>query len=308
VLRRVFVSALLVCTASAVSSLGAADHISIATSARAYRPGELVVVTVTAQNRASGIHAVTVHGFDRTVTGYKDVDGQWRALIGIDLEQPPGRYPIEATIDDGAVRAIDTITVTPRTFPTRRLTVAPDFVNPPPALLERITKEQEFIQSRYAAAAAERLWTGPFRRPVPGRANSSFGTRSIFNNEPRNPHTGTDFLSPGGTPIHAPAGGRIVAARDLFFSGNTVLIDHGLGLFSMLAHMSKMIVHEGDRVAAGDVVGLVGATGRVTGAHLHWTLLASGARVDPLSALELLGESGPARPAPVTRQARPSAR
>ena len=133
------------------------------------------------------------------------------------------------------------------------------------------------------------LWTGPFVRPVPGAANSAFGTRSIFNGVPRNAHGGADFLSPGGTPIHAPNDCRIVVARSLYFSGNTVVIDHGLGLFSMLAHLSAIDVQEGGRVTAGQVIGQVGATGRVTGPHLHWAVRAGGARVDPLSLLALLG-------------------
>jgi murein DD-endopeptidase MepM/ murein hydrolase activator NlpD len=128
---------------------------------------------------------------------------------------------------------------------------------------------------------------------VPGAANSSFGTRSVFNGEARNPHTGTDFLSPAGTPVRAPASGRVVVARDLFFTGNTVVIDHGSGVFSTLAHLSRIDVREGAPIARGDGVGLVGATGRVTGPHLHWSLRVGAARVDPLSALALLPPVGP---------------
>jgi murein DD-endopeptidase MepM/ murein hydrolase activator NlpD len=124
-------------------------------------------------------------------------------------------------------------------------------------------------------------------------ANSAFGTRSVFNGKSRNAHSGADFLSPAGTPIHAPNSGRIVVARPLYFSGNTVIIDHGLGLFSMLAHLSVIDVREGDRVSTGQVVGKVGATGRVTGPHLHWTVRAADARVDPLSLLALLGKTNP---------------
>ena len=109
----------------------------------------------------------------------------------------------------------------------------------------------------------------------------------------RSAHSGGDFLSPSGTPIHAPAAGRIVLAENLYFSGNTVIIDHGAGLFSLLAHMSVVDVKTGDRVATGDVVGKVGATGRVTGPHLHWTVRANGARVDPLSLLAVLGSQKP---------------
>jgi len=126
---------------------------------------------------------------------------------------------------------------------------------------------------------------------VPGEANSGFGTRSIFNGEPRSAHSGADFLSGTGTPVKAPNAGRIVAARDLYFTGNTVIIDHGMGLFSMLAHLSRLDVREDEVVTAGQVVGAVGATGRVTGPHLHWALRAGGARVDPVSLLALLGES-----------------
>src|SRR5439155_1702388 len=122
------------------------------------------------------------------------------------------------------------------------------------------------------------------------QANSGFGTRSIFNGRQRSAHGGTDFLSRQGTPVRSPNAGLVVAARDLYFTGNTVIIDHGLGLFSLLAHLSRLVVQEGDTVAAGQVVGLVGATGRVTGPHLHWAVKVSGARVDPLSVLAVAGE------------------
>jgi murein DD-endopeptidase MepM/ murein hydrolase activator NlpD len=138
----------------------------------------------------------------------------------------------------------------------------------------------------------------PFIRPVPHRANSRFGTRSVFNGEPRVPHGGTDFLSPVGTPVKAPNAGRVVVARDLFFTGNTVIVDHGFGTFSMLAHLSRIDVAEGESVARGRIVGLVGATGRVTGPHLHWSLRVAGARVDPLSALALLGADAAGRGQP----------
>jgi murein DD-endopeptidase MepM/ murein hydrolase activator NlpD len=167
------------------------------------------------------------------------------------------------------------------------------FVNPPPAVEARIQEEAAELGRIWTSSTPERLWEAPFVRPVPGQANSAFGTRSVFNGQPRSPHGGADLLSPSGTPIHAPNAGRAVLARDLYFTGNTVIIDHGLGVYSMLAHMSELSVGQGDVVKAGQVVGLVGATGRVTGPHLHWAMRVGGARVDPLSVLALLGHKEP---------------
>jgi murein DD-endopeptidase MepM/ murein hydrolase activator NlpD len=130
-----------------------------------------------------------------------------------------------------------------------------------------------------------RLWNGPFVLPVADPANSNFGSRTIFNGQPRSPHGGVDFASAAGTPVAAAGGGRIAIADDLFFTGNTIVIDHVLGLFSVLEHLSAMSVVEGDVVERGSTVGRVGATGRVTGAHLPWGVRLNGARVDPMSLL-----------------------
>ena len=123
---------------------------------------------------------------------------------------------------------------------------------------------------------------------MPQAANSAFGTRSIYNGQPRSAHGGADFPSPAGTPIHAPNAGRVVLAANLYYTGNTVVIDHGLGLYSLFAHLSRIDVAEGASVDRGFVVGLVGATGRVTGPHLHWTVRAGGARVDPMAVIAIL--------------------
>src|SRR5205823_9149362 len=134
---------------------------------------------------------------------------------------------------------------------------------------ERIERDAAALREVWRSTAPERLWTDAFVRPVPGESVSRFGSRSVFNGRARNPHNGGDFLSPAGTPIHAPNAGRVALARDLYFSGNTIVIDHGLGVFSLLAHLSAFDVREGDTVAAGQVVGRVGATGRVTRSEEH---------------------------------------
>jgi murein DD-endopeptidase MepM/ murein hydrolase activator NlpD len=162
-------------------------------------------------------------------------------------------------------------------------------VNPPPEVLARIEEEGREIARLWAQSDDERLWTTAFVRPVPQAANSAFGTRSVLNGEARSPHSGADFASPAGTPIQAPGAGRVVLARPLYYTGNTVMIDHGLGLVSLFAHLSAIEVQSGELVAAGAVVGQVGATGRVTGPHLHWAVRAAGARIDPLSLLAVLG-------------------
>jgi murein DD-endopeptidase MepM/ murein hydrolase activator NlpD len=275
--------------AALLSIAMAPPRIAVSARARSVQPGEIVLLSIAAP---TGTDAVHVKAFDRDVAAYRGEHG-WQALVGIDLDVKPGTYPV--TVDAGGAQGRYDLVVAPRLFRTRRLTVDEAFVTPPASEAARIDREAALLAAVYAAPAAERLWTGPFVRPVPHEANSAFGTRSVFNGKPRNAHGGADFLSPAGTPIHAPNSGRIAVARLLYFSGNTVIIDHGLGLFSMLAHLSAIDVHEGDRVEAGHVVGLVGATGRVTGPHLHWAVRLGGARVDPLSLLALLGKP-PAAP------------
>jgi murein DD-endopeptidase MepM/ murein hydrolase activator NlpD len=257
--------------------LAAAPDVTVA--ARSIQPGEVLVVTVTAPASDA---PVGVHAFGRDWPVYAVDKGRWRALVGIDLETRPGRYTVAVTSASG--RADRPVDVQRHAFPTRRLTVDPDLVNPPPEALERIERDTRELQRIWTASSPDRLWTA-FVRPVPDEANSAFGTRSIYNGQPRSPHTGADFLSPAGRPVQAPAGGRVVLADALYFTGNTVVIDHGMGLFSLLAHLSEVDAHTGETVAAGDVVGKVGATGRVTGPHLHWTVRLNGARVDPLSLL-----------------------
>jgi murein DD-endopeptidase MepM/ murein hydrolase activator NlpD len=145
----------------------------------------------------------------------------------------------------------------------------------------------------FAASPPAPRWRGRFVMPVDSAVISNFGTRSIFNGELRQPHGGADLASPTGTPVRAPNAGRVALADDLYFTGNTIVIDHGGGLFSLLAHLSRLDVRAGEDVPRGAVVGAVGATGRVTGPHLHWTIRLGKARVDPVSlvfALEQVGE------------------
>ena len=247
----------------------------------------MVLAIVTAAPATS----VRIRAFGRDLLPFALDARTWRVLVGIDLETAPRTYPVTVeAVGTGAVaRATHRLVVVPRRFPTRTLTVDPAFVNPPASALPRIERETAELNQLWANSAATRLWDGPFSRPVPDAANSAFGTRSILNGEPRSPHSGADFNSATGTLIKAPNGGRVVVSGDRYFTGNTVMIDHGLTLFSLFAHLSEIDVHVGDVVKTDDVIGKVGATGRVTGPHLHWSVRVNGARVDPLSLLSVLG-------------------
>lgn len=259
-----------------------AAALSVTAQSRSLRPGELVVLTIVAPPGTT----LRVRAFNRDITPYSVDNRRWRALVGIDLDTRPGTYKVRVDADGRREHAEYSLVVRPRAFRTRRLTVDPDFVTPPASARERIERESTFISAVFRDSNPARQWTQAFVPPVTDPANSAFGTRSVFNGRPRNPHNGADFMSREGAAIHAPNAGRIVVARDLYYSGNTVVIDHGLGLFSTLAHLSAFDVREGDRVAAGDVIGRVGATGRVTGAHLHWGIAVNRAMVDPVLLLE----------------------
>lgn len=261
--------------------------LTVTTRSRAVAPGEIVILTITSN---APIAALKVRAFGQDLTPFPENDRAWRVLVGIDIDVAPGKHPV--TIDAAAERATHMLVVAPKKFPTRRLTVDQAFVDPPESVTERIAEETRLVAAIWKASPPDRLWTGPFVRPVPHPANSAFGTRSVFNGQPRSAHGGADFLSPAGTPVKAPNTGRVVLVRNLYYSGNTVILDHGLGVFSYFAHLSEMAVAEGETVEPGVVVGKVGATGRVTGPHLHWTVRVSGARVDPLALLALLGQSG----------------
>ncbi len=261
---------------------------AVTVRARALQPGELALLTV---RTGTPITAVTARAFDRDWPAYARDDGTWTVVVGIDLDVAPGAYQAALTVTSGGRQTTvrEPLTVRPKQFRTRRLTVEPAYVNPPASVTARIVAEAQELSTLWTSSEHEPLWTGPFQRPVPQQANSAFGSRSVFNGQPRSPHGGADFPSPAGTPVHAPAAGRILLAKDLYYTGNSVVIDHGVGLVSLFAHLSRIDVSVGDRVEAGQVLGLVGKTGRVTGPHLHWTLRVNGARVDPLALLDVLG-------------------
>lgn len=260
--------------------------------ARALQPGEVALLTV---RSSTPIQSIEGKAFGKTIFFFSDGDATvWKGLVGIDLGISPKHYPVQLTItrlDGKNLQTRYDLVVKDKRFPTRRITVQEEFVNPPAEELERIQREEKRVSVIFATASPQRRWEGSFLRPVPGDATSSFGVRSILNGEPRSPHSGTDFHAQAGTPVKAPNTGKVVLADNLYFSGNVVILDHGWGLYSYFAHLSRFAVSEGDSVAPGQIIGYVGATGRVTAPHLHWSLRLAGARVDPLSLLAVLSDN-----------------
>ena len=274
--------------AVAVSAAAQPLDITVSHYARGVFPGEAVLLQVEASGPLTEVRATA---FDETVRFYQAADEVWHALVGIDLGVEPGDHDVALRIVPAtgtAIARVYALSVEHKEYETRRLTVAPRYVEPPPEVGERIAREARQQAAIFATATEDRLWRGSWGRPVPGRATSAFGSRSVFNGQPRNPHSGADFRAATGTPVTAPNVGKVVLSGDTYFSGGSLILDHGWGLYSYFAHLSKILVEEGDLVQPGQVVGHAGATGRVTGPHLHWTLRLNGARVDPLSLIEIL--------------------
>jgi murein DD-endopeptidase MepM/ murein hydrolase activator NlpD len=209
-------------------------------------------------------------------------DGKQVAIVGLSLGTKPGRHFLKAkTTQDESISIA--FTVEDKSYEEQHITIEDKRkVNPEQRDMERITRETKQIK------AALRQWTEQqdvvidFRKPVEGPTSSPFGLKRFFNEQPRNPHSGLDIAAAEGTPIRAPAPGTIIETGDYFFNGNTVFIDHGQGLVTMYCHMSAIDVEPGTKVAAGDIIGKVGMTGRVTGPHLHWGVSLNDARVDPV--------------------------
>ncbi len=218
------------------------------------------------------------------------------AFVGVDLEKPAGKYDftVSAQPEGGAPASCTAaITVSAGKFATERLKVAPNFVEPNPEQLAKAEEDRKKLRELFATVTPEKLWTGLFRIPLDGvTTGGNFGRRRVLNGQPGSPHSGVDFPSPTGTPVYAAQAGRVVLAEELYFSGNTVLIDHGLGVYTLYGHFSEITVKPGDLVTTTTVIGKVGATGRVTGPHLHWGLTVNRARVNALQIVTIGKERG----------------
>ena len=209
----------------------------------------------------------------------------WHALFGIDADHAPGKEVlkvwIEGPSEDMEMERTFILSILARKFDEEHLTLPDSMVHLNEETLKRVRKDQAAISSLWSQETPVRYWDGSFLPPVEGRPGSPFGLRRWINGEPRNFHTGIDIKEAEGTPVRAANNGRFALVGDFFFSGQSVFIDHGQGLFTMYFHLSEIRAKQGEQVRRGEILGWVGKTGRATGPHLHWGVRLGRSRVDP---------------------------
>jgi peptidase M23-like protein len=215
------------------------------------------------------------------------VGDTWRAVVGLPLATRPGEHALE--VEDGEGGRSVRFAVAPHTYGEQHVKLRDRrMVEPPKAVLARIAREQQALLKAFATWSEPAVADLQLELPAPGRVSGGFGVARFFNEQPRAPHSGLDIAAPAGTPILAPAAGTVIDTGEYYFNGRTVILDHGEGLITMYNHLDRIDVASGARVERGQAIGTVGRTGRVTAAHLHWTVSLNNARVDP--ALFLPGE------------------
>ena len=245
--------------------------------------GKPFVVRATSQNPFKGM----VIRWDGKMieTSAREHEGQFAAtvILGVGLKSEIGTFPIKVSVeqDEKEQHVNRTIAVVKTDFQHETLSVKPKLVKPPETVKKRIASERKLILAAINTISNHRYWDFPFSRPVKGKMLSRFGLYRMFNGKTKGRHTGLDFRAWQGTPIHAIAAGKVILVGHFYFAGNCAFIGHGNGLVSFYCHMSHVLVQEGDVVNSGQKIGLSGATGRATGAHLHLSIYAAGKSVDP---------------------------
>jgi murein DD-endopeptidase MepM/ murein hydrolase activator NlpD len=279
----------LLCAASLLLlTLGAACAQKITWSPQRLESGSPVLFRIDLDQAAGELHGAWLN---HTIVFTKGQNEKtWYALAGIDVEQAPGTFPLDLTgtaADGSPLHAKQDVPVLPAQYKTTTLHVQEKFVKPDPQTLQRIAADKLVKEAGYARQISQPLWRGRFISPVPFTATDSFGTRRTFNGELASIHRGTDFHAPSGTPVMAANDGEVVIAQGMFYEGNLVVINHGLQFYTQYMHLSKIEVKVGDRVKKGQRIGLSGATGRVTGPHLHLGVRWQGEYVDSVILLRL---------------------
>jgi murein DD-endopeptidase MepM/ murein hydrolase activator NlpD len=242
-------------------------------------PGGVAVIEI-AGNTQGKHPAPTARYLNKPVLVTPTDAGQWVAIVGIPLSAALEPQTLEVTL--GGKKTTQTFAIRDKKYREQRITLKTNkHVDLSAQDLARFEREKKLQDDAYQQFSAQLPSNLLLDRPVKGPLSSPFGLKRFFNDQPRAPHSGLDFAVPTGTPVQAPAAGRVILVGDYFFNGKTVFVDHGQGMISMFCHLSAIDVKPGQQLARGQVLGRVGATGRVTGAHLHWNVSLNDARVDP---------------------------
>jgi murein DD-endopeptidase MepM/ murein hydrolase activator NlpD len=277
-------------------SAGAVEFHELRSEPTAIKQGEIIEFKVSGE----GLTALQGQVGRSKISFYPNGSNGFAAVIGADLEAKAGlmNVSLTATFMGGSVRRAQIpLAIKHKSFPEESFSVAAEFDQLGPDVIHRIRLEQEQFDRTFALGIPEKLWESPFIRPLDGAVTSAFGYRRVINGIPRAPHTGVDLRAAMGSPVLAANYGRVALTGDFFFSGNTIILDHGGGLYTMYFHLSEFNAALGDTVQKGQVIGLSGMTGRVTGPHLHWGARVNGARVDPFQLIERLsGQTGAVLP------------
>ena len=257
-------------------------------------PGGVLIVPI--DSASAEAPTATVEGQRAMVLRSK---GHWVAVVGVPLSEKPGHVTVQLREGEasGTGKSVG-FDIVDKKYVTQSLKVAPSKVDLSKEDRERADREGEHIKQTVATFSDTPPPTLRLSPPVSGVRTSSYGMRRVFNNEPKSPHTGMDIASPAGAPVKAPAAGRVIDTGDYFFCGNAVFIDHGEGLITLYCHLSEIDVKVGDTVSTGQVIAKVGATGRVTGPHLHFGVILNATSVDPALFLPPVGKTSSPRPSP----------
>jgi len=273
------VTLLLVAVFGFAPAIHADTQPKVALSLKRIGPGDIVLITV--KNVVGPVEGT----FNNRKLYFNSAHRSYKALLGVDLLLEPGTYPLEIKSRNKKIQK--DITIVKKKYPVQRLTLPEGMVVLSPENEARVAQDQKKTSAIWPIDS-QRIWSGSFVDPLPGKKiGTPFGVRRIINNIPKNSHSGMDVTAEAGDPVKAPNDGVVVLVDDQFYSGNSIVLDHGQGIYTMFFHLSKINVRYGQAVMKGDVIGLVGSTGRSTGAHLHWGVRMQGARVDPLALIKL---------------------
>lgn len=252
------------------------------------KQGEILWIEVPVNNSRASVNGTLLK---RKIPFFPLTDTSFGAIVGIDMQDPPGVQELKITVQtmDQTDHLTYSVKIVKEQYAIQHLKLPKNKVDLDSKTLKRVRLEQKEMANAFHHVGTLPLWDGAFLEPTKGRVTGRFGSRRVINGQHKRPHSGEDIAAPQGTPVLAINKGTVVATVDHFFSGKGVIIDHGVGLFSMYFHLSEIAVQPGQSLKKGDVLGKVGSTGRATGPHLHWGIRLNGARVNPyaLTALPL---------------------